>query len=144
YTHTGSDTVTVTAKDKDGATSLVATQVETIKMVEYQNGTTDLAIGSNLAGGDTIVVSAVDNSGTNLNVAINKVSQGNFKPTGHVFIYGQGGGDAVSFKPFVSGGKTYNIHVPAFIYGEGSGGDKFSVAGSDANNVLVGHGANEV
>ena len=34
--------------------------------------------------------------------------------------------------------------VPAFLYGEGSGGDKISAAGSAANNVLSGHGANEV
>jgi hypothetical protein len=34
--------------------------------------------------------------------------------------------------------------VPAFLYGEGTGGDHISAAGSAANNVLSGHGAKEV
>ena len=48
-------------------------------------------------------------------------------------------------KPFVVGNNTYYyIQVPAFLYGEGRGGDKISALGSAANNVLSGNGANEV
>jgi len=48
-------------------------------------------------------------------------------------------------KPYVVGNNTYYyIQVPAFLYGEGSGGDKISALGSAANNVLSGNGANEV
>jgi hypothetical protein len=39
---------------------------------------------------------------------------------------------------------NYYIKVPAFLYGEGSGGDHISAAGSAANNVLTGQGKNEV
>jgi hypothetical protein len=44
----------------------------------------------------------------------------------------------------VSGKTNYYIQVPAFLYGEGTGGDKLNAAGSAANNVLTGHGLNEV
>jgi Ca2+-binding RTX toxin-like protein len=104
-----------------------------------------LAIGGNAAGGDTITVSATDTTGKVVNVNINKTSVGNFTPTGHILVYGQGGKDAITLKPYVVGNSTYYyIQVPAFLYGEGSGGDKISAAGSAANNILSGHGSNEV
>src|SRR5262249_20439970 len=96
-----------------------------------------------LAGGDTITVKAVDTSGTSLNVKINNTNLGNFTATDHIFIYGQGGSDTISLKPYVVGNNTSYIKVPAFLYGEGSGGDKLNAAGSAADNVLVGHGMNE-
>src|SRR5262249_43625394 len=79
-----------------------------------------------------------------LNVNINGKSLGTFTPTGHLFVYGQGGKNKITEKPFVSGGKNYYIKVPAFLYGEGPGGDHLSAAGSAANNVLTGKGKREV
>src|SRR5262249_16390483 len=106
---------------------------------------TTLAIGGNAAGGDTITVTATDTTGKTVNVTLNKTSLGNFTPTGHILVYGQGGKDTITLKPYVVGNSTnYYINVPAFIYGEGPGGDRISAAGSAANNVLSGHGANEV
>jgi hypothetical protein len=46
--------------------------------------------------------------------------------------------------PYVVGTTKYYLHVPAFVYGEGPGGDLISAAGSAANNVLTGHGSKEV
>jgi hypothetical protein len=46
--------------------------------------------------------------------------------------------------PFVASGINHYIRVSAFLYGEGSGGDHISAAGSAANYVLTGQGKNEV
>ncbi len=104
---------------------------------------TALAVGGNLAGGDDIVLTPVDAAGT-INVIINHVSFGNFVPTGHIFVYGQGGADKITLRAAGSGTNTNFITVPAFLYGEGSGGDHINASGSTANNVLVGHGDKEV
>jgi hypothetical protein len=62
----------------------------------------------------------------------------------HLFVYDQGGKNTIKLKPYVSRNTTDYIQVPAFLYGEGSGGDHISAQGSAANNVLTGHGNNEV
>jgi hypothetical protein len=128
--------------------SQLATQTVTVSRVAMEadpNGGTALAVGGNAAGGDKITVSATDTTGKTVNVTVNKTSFGTFTPTGHIFVYGQGGKDSISLKPYVVGNTTYYyIQVPAFLYGEGTGGDKISAAGSAANNVLTGHGSNEV
>jgi hypothetical protein len=142
YTAPGSYTVKVTATDDDGTSPAAALAISVQSVVMEGNS---LAVGGSLTGGDTIDVSAVDTTGTNLNVTINKVFQGKFTPTDHILVYGQGGSDKITLKPYVVLNSTYYyIQVPAFLYGEGSGGDKLSAFGSAANNVLVGHGSNEV
>jgi hypothetical protein len=65
-------------------------------------------------------------------------------PTGHLFVYGQGGKNTTKLKPYVSGNITDYIQVPAFLNGEGSGGDHIIAEDSATNNVLTGHGNNEV
>jgi hypothetical protein len=148
YTAVGSFTIQVTATDKYGVVSQLATQkvsISTVAMEADPSGGTALAVGGNAAGGDTITVSAVDTTGKKVDVTINKTDYGTFTPTGHIFVYGQGGKDTITLKPYVVGNSTYYyIQVPAFLYGEGSGGDKISAAGSAANNELSGHGNNEV
>ena len=148
YTVPGSFTILVTATDKHGVVSQQATQsvkISTVAMEPDPSGGTALAVGGNIAGGDAISVSATDTTGSVLDVTINKTDYGTFKVTGHVFVYGQGGKDKIMLKPYVVGNNTYYyIQVPAFLYGEGSGGDKISALGSAANNVLSGNGANEV
>jgi hypothetical protein len=101
-------------------------------------------VGGNAVGSQTIIASATNTAGTALNVNINGTSLGTFTPTGHVFVYGQGGKNKITLKPFMVGNTNYYIKVPASLYGEGSGGDHISAAGSIANNVLTGQGKSEV
>jgi hypothetical protein len=147
YTAPGSFTIQVTATDKYGVTSQMATLPVTIGTVEMENdpsGGTALAVGGNAAGSDTILVCAANTSGTTVSVIFDNASLGTFTPTGHIFVYGQGGNDGIALEPYVVGNTSYYIQVPALLYGEGSGGDSISAAGSAANNVLTGHGNNEV
>jgi hypothetical protein len=147
YAATGSFTVQVTAKDSNGVVSQLATQSVKISRVALEpdpSGGTDLAVGGNAAGGDTILVSAANTSGTAVSVTFDRAALGTFTPTGHILVYGQGGQDKITLSPYVVGTTKYYIEVPALLYGEGSGGDSISAAGSAANNVLSGHGNNEV
>jgi sugar lactone lactonase YvrE len=147
YTATGTFTIQVTAKDPNGVVSQLATQavkISTVAMESDPSGGTALAVGGKAAGGDTILVSAANTSGTAVSVSFDKAAPGTFTPTGHIFVYGQDGKDTIKLNPYVVGNTSYYIRVPAFLYGEGSGGDKISAAGSAANNVLSGHGSNEV
>jgi hypothetical protein len=146
YAATGSFTIQVTATDQKGVVSPIAKQVVKISTVAMEvdpSGGTALAVGGNAAGGDTITITATDTTGTALDVTINKKDFGTFKPTGHILVYGQGGKNSITLKPSAVGATSY-IKVPAFLYAEGSGGDKLSAVGSAANNVLTGHGTNEV
>src|SRR5262249_52403207 len=118
--------------------------VTTVAMEGDFSGATALAVGGNAAGGDTIDISATDKTGRSVSVNVNGISLGTFTPTGHIFVYGQGGRDKITLKPYVVGKNQYYISVPLFLHGEGSGGDKTSAAGSAANNVLTGSGTNEV
>jgi uncharacterized repeat protein (TIGR01451 family) len=147
YHTTSTFTIQVTAKDGNGVVSQEATQsvkISTVAMESDPSGGTALAVGGNAAGGDTILVSAANTSGTAVNVTMNKISLGTFTPTGHILVYGQGAKETITLQPDVVGKTSYYIEVPAFLYGEGSGGDHISAAGSAANNVLTGHGSNEV
>jgi hypothetical protein len=147
YHATGSFTIQVTAKDQNAVVSQLATQsvnVSTVAMEADPSGGTDLAVGGKAAGGDTILVSATNTSGTTVSVTFDKAAMGTFTPTGHILVYGQGGKDTITLQPYVVGKTTYYLHVPALLYGEGTGGDHISAAGSAANNVLTGHGSNEV
>jgi hypothetical protein len=147
YHTTNTFTIQVTAKDSNGVVSQLATQsvkISTVAMETDPSVGTALAVGGNAAGGDTILVTAANTSGTAVNVTMNKVSLGTFTPTGHILVYGQGGKDTITLQPDVVGNTSYYIEVPALLYGEGSGGDHISAAGSAANNVLTGHGNNEL
>jgi hypothetical protein len=147
YHTTNTFTIQVTAKDSNGVVSQLATQsvkISTVAMESDPSGGTALAVGGNAAGGDSILLSAANTSGTAVSVTLDKTVLGTFTPTGHILIYGQGGKDTITVKPDVVGKTSYYLQVPAMLYGEGSGGDHISAAGSAANNVLTGHGANEV
>jgi hypothetical protein len=141
YTTTGSFTITVTAMDQKGWTSQQATLPVTIGTVEMENdpsGGTALAVGGTL-GNDTIILSPADSTG-GINVKYNGSSLGNFKPTGHILVYGQSGNDTIQLKSNTIGTTTYYIAVPAFLYGGGTGNDTLDARGSTANNVLTGGG----
>jgi hypothetical protein len=147
YTATGSYTIQVTATDQNGLVSLLATQpvqISTVALEPDPSGGTALAVGGNVIGGDVISVSAMNTTGTAVKVKVNLLSFGPFTPTGHILVYGQGGHDKITLSPYAVGTTKYYLHVPAFLYGEGSGGDTISAAGSAADNVLTGHGAGEI
>jgi CSLREA domain-containing protein len=146
YTATGSFTIQVTATDQNGVVTQLAKQIVNISTVAMEadpSGGTALAVGGSVAGGDTITVTAMDSTGKVLDVMIGKTDFGTFKPTGHIFVYAQGGKNSVTLKQHAVGVIGY-IQIPAFVYAEGTGGDKLNATGSAANNVLVGHGNNEV
>jgi CSLREA domain-containing protein len=146
YAGTGNFTIQVTATDQNGVVSQLATQtvkISTVALEPDPSGGTALAVGGSAAGGDTITVTGANTAGTALKVKVNRSAFGPYSPTGHIFVYGQGGNDRITLSPYVVGTTNYYIKVPAFLYGEGPGGDKISAAGSAADNVLTGHGTNE-
>jgi hypothetical protein len=147
YTATGNYIITVCAKDTNGVASGIATRsvaITNIVMERDPSGGTALAVGGNAAGGDTIVISATNTRGTTLDVTFDNQNAGPYTPSGHIFVYGLGGRDTITLKPYAVGTTNYYIKVPALLYGEGSGGDRISAQGSVANNVLTGQGTNEV
>src|SRR5262249_43909291 len=96
YPASGAYGVQVTATDKDGGTSAAATQKDTITAAALQTDPTDpsktaLVVGGT-TGADTITIKPADASGT-LDVKIGTTDLGNFKPTGHLLVYGQAGHD---------------------------------------------------
>src|SRR5262249_25388990 len=147
YTATGPFTIQVTAADSAGVVSQQATQqvqISTVALEADPSGGTALAIGGSAAGRNTILFAAADSTGKPLRVTVNKAPLGTFTPTGHLFVYGQGGKDTITLKAFTAKRVTHYIQVPALLYGGGAGGDRISAAGSAASNVLSGHGKGEV
>src|SRR5262249_6848094 len=117
YTTTNTFTIKVTAKDQGGVVSQLGTQAVKISSVGMEvdpSGGTALAVGGPAAGNATITVTAMDTTGKALDVTINKTDFGTFKPTGHILVYGQGGKNQITLKPFAVGTTGY-IKVPAFL-----------------------------
>jgi hypothetical protein len=145
YTASGTYTVQVTATDKDGGTSAAATQKDTITAVALETDPTDpsktaLFVGGT-TGADTIVIKPTDANGT-LNVKIGATSLGNFKPSGHIIVYGQAGDDTIKLQTASINGKTVYVTAPAFLFGD-DGNDTLDASGSSANNVLEGGAGND-
>jgi Ca2+-binding RTX toxin-like protein len=119
----------VTAVDAVGNVSpQPATQAVVVKAVTLDPTATDLYVGGT-TGNDTILVGPTPD-GKAVTVTINKVVQagGPFSPTGHILVWGQAGTDSI---------QVTNLAIPALLFA-GSGNTTLSVAGSTANNVLVG------
>jgi PKD domain/RTX calcium-binding nonapeptide repeat (4 copies) len=140
YTTSGSFGVHVTARDKDGATGAAATLSDTITAVALEPDPVDptrtaLFVGGTTAA-DTITLQPVDANGT-IAVKIDKTSLGNFRPTGHLIVYGQAGDDVIKLQTNVVNKATVYVSTPAFLFG-GDGNDTLNTAGSVANNVLEG------
>src|SRR5262249_39888586 len=137
YHTTNTFTIQVTAKDKNGVVSQLARQtvkISTVAMEADPSGGMALAVGGNAAGGDAITISATSTTGKTVDVTINKTDYGTFTPTGHIFVYGQGGKDTITLAAY----KGSYIVVPAFLYGEGRRGGKKQPAGGPANKQLCG------
>jgi hypothetical protein len=136
YTTPGTYTVKVTATEDGGTTSAAVSSSLTEQTVQMQGGT--LAVGGT-TGNDTIILSPADSTG-DINVNFNGTSLGNFKPTDHIFVYGQSGNDTIQLASKKINSVVYNVTVPAFLYGGGTGNDTLDARGSTANNVLTGGG----
>jgi hypothetical protein len=140
YTTAGAYTVSVTATEDGGSTSPAVSQAISVQQVVMEGNS--LAVGGTL-GNDTITLTPADTTGditVNLNGTTSFNGVTTFKPTDHILVYGQSGNDTIQLASTKIAGTTFYITVPAFIYGGGTGKEIFSVAGSTANNVVIGGG----
>src|SRR5262249_5397177 len=92
-------------------------------------------------GADTITIKPADANGT-LSVKIGDTNLGNFKPTGHVIVYGQAGDDTIKLQQANINGNTVYVTAPAFLFGD-DGNDTLDASGRSANNVLEGGAGND-
>ena len=132
FTATGTFAITVTATDKDGGVSQIASQLITINAVELQGST--LAIGGTTAG-DNITVKPANTAG-GLSVTVNGANLGTFTPA-QLIIFGQAGNDNVQLATNKIQGTTYYVVAPAVILGD-AGNDTLDARGSSAENLLIG------
>jgi Ca2+-binding RTX toxin-like protein len=101
-----------------------------------------LAVGGT-TGNDMVTLTPADATG-DITVNVNGTTTFNgvslFKPTDHILVYGQSGNDTIQLVSNRISGTTYYLTVSAFLYGGGTGNEILSVAGSTANNVVIGGG----
>ncbi|MBI1915182.1 MAG: PKD domain-containing protein [Planctomycetes bacterium] len=121
YSTTGTYTVQVTATDKDGGVSSMATGSITIQAVGLQGGT--LVVGGTT---DTDTLRFTPTSNGDIQVTINNVDQGTFTGLTRLVAYGQAGDDML-----LAAGVT----IPVELYG-GDGNDLLK--GGNSSNILVG------
>jgi hypothetical protein len=154
YADNGTYPLTVTVADDDGGTGGTTQQVP-IQVLAYQADPGDpdktaLVVGGT-PGNDTIHVNPVGNTGA-VEVFLDSVSLGTFRPTGRIIIYAQAGNDTIQ----VAGAVT----LPAELYGGdgedrifggggdnlilGGGGDDFLIGGAGRNVILGGVGADRI
>ena len=138
-THTfaveGTNTVTVTATDKDGGVSAPVTESVVIKAVALMDdplnpGHQLLAVGGT-AGNDTIVLNPGGGKG-GIKVLINGKSQGSFSGAERIAVFGGDGNDNLQ----IAGA----IRIPAWLDG-GAGNDRLK--GGKGNDVLLGGDGND-
>src|SRR5262249_28632789 len=109
FTDESTNTVKLTATDKDGGVSAPVSQTVTIKAVALEDdplnpGHKLLAVGGT-TGNDNIVL----NPSRGVKVMINGVSQGSFVGASRIEVFGQAGDDNIQ----VAGG----IRIPAWLDG---------------------------
>lgn len=132
YTTEGTNTVKVTATDKDGGVSNVASQTVEVKVATLMDdplnpGYQLLAIGGT-TGNDKIVV----NPSHGLKVLIGGKSFGNFTGAERIVIYGQAGNDNIQ----IAGA----VRIDAWLFG-GDGNDRLH--GGKGDDVLLGGVGND-
>jgi PKD repeat protein len=130
YTTTGTNTVSLTATDKDDGTSLPVTASVAIKTVALMDdplnpGKKLLAVGGT-PGDDNIVINPGGNTGR-LKVMIGGQKEGTFGPASRIAVYGQAGNDNIQL--------AGAIRIPAWLDG-GEGNDRLH--GAKGNDVLRG------
>ncbi|HVK07525.1 MAG TPA: SdrD B-like domain-containing protein, partial [Gemmataceae bacterium] len=135
YTAAGTYTVTVTATDKDGGTSVGATRAVTVVAAELQNGS--LFVGGTDTG--EVITLRPANTAGGISVAIAGSTVGTFTPTagGRIVVYAQGGNDTVELLSRRIGSTTYRLNQRAVLDG-GAGDDVLDARQAVGNEVLVG------
>jgi RHS repeat-associated protein len=91
-------------------------------------------------GGSTVIIAPTNTDGTAVSVKINGKAQAvptPSSPLGVILVYGQTGSDTIDVVSAIIGGKTTLVSIPALLLG-GTGAAILSVAGSSADNILVG------
>ncbi|MBW3541220.1 MAG: PKD domain-containing protein [Planctomycetes bacterium] len=138
YATAGSRTIGVTATDKDGGESALATHTIDIVHAAVQDG--DLAVGGT-SGDDQIVFTPGENAGE-IQVILNGVSLGVFTPTGRLIAYGLEGNDNIQV--------ASSISLPAWLYGD-AGNDRLKggaghdvLDGGTGDDLLVGGGGRDL
>jgi Ca2+-binding RTX toxin-like protein len=137
FTEAGSYLVTVTATDKDGGTSLVATQTINIGIAAIQtdaDGKRTLVVGGS-EGNDSIKLRLKTGHPDTIVVRIRERDAGEFRyrdrfnaaEIGRIVVYGQAGDDRINI--------SERIGIDAVLFG-GAGNDRLQ--GGRGNDVLVG------
>ena len=135
FDSTGSNTVSLTATDKDGGTSAPVTAslaVETAAVIDdpLDPGSDLLAVGGT-AGNDIIKLIPAGNSGR-VRVMVNGVSEGTFGPVDRIAVLGLDGNDSIHL--------AGSIRTSAWLDG-GDGNDQLKSA--KGNDVLRGGAGND-
>jgi Ca2+-binding RTX toxin-like protein len=128
FATSGRYTVTVTATDKDNASSPSASHTISIVAVQMQGD--DLVIGGT-TGSESIAVTPGPKD--TVKARVGGVSLGTFSPTGKIVVYGQAGDDKIRV--------ANRVGLPAWLYG-GDGDD--TLRGTGLADVLVGGAGNDV
>jgi Ca2+-binding RTX toxin-like protein len=135
FGHAGTFLVRVTAIDKDGGVSAVATQVVAISAVALEadplNSDQTMLVVGGTDGNDTIRLLAAPAGG--IEVVINGASQGIFHPTGRLVVYGGDGNDDIAV--------AQEVTAQAWLYA-GAGNDRLQAGGG--SSVLIGGAGNDV
>jgi hypothetical protein len=147
FTASGSSKVLVTATDTYGGTSAAASKTVQISAAALQSdplisGKSVLVVGGTTGDDNIVLTPTKTSSGESITVTINGVSQGTFKPTGHIFVYGQSGNDSIVLASSTSNNQKLYVTIPAMLFG-GDGNDTLDARGSSANNALVGGSGND-
>jgi Ca2+-binding RTX toxin-like protein len=144
FTTTGSNSVTVTATDKDGGVSAPATLAVGVQTVALgpdpaNPGQTALFVGGT-TGNDKIIFIPAGRNGVRLRV--NGVDQGTFNPTGSLVVFAQAGNDNVQ----IAG----SIRLLARIHGD-AGNDRIKAGkgaavldGGEGDDLLIGGKSNDI
>jgi uncharacterized delta-60 repeat protein len=149
FTMPGSFTVSVTATDPDGNTSLPASappvSITTLAMEPDPSNSsqTALYVGGTTGNDNIAITPAVmmvnGNPVYGVKVGMNLVSYGSFFSIGHVVVYSQGGSDIIKTAAQTINGTLTYVTIPVMFFA-GNGNDVLNVTGSSAGNVLVGGG----
>jgi hypothetical protein len=155
YTANGTNVVRVTATDKDGGVSGAATHAIAISPSGLQDdpcqpGAQALVVGGT-EGNDMIVVSPVGDAG-DVEVRLNAVLLGLYRPSGRIIVYGQDGDDDIQ----IAG----SIAASVWLYGDagndrlkggaghdalfGGSGDDLIVGGSGRDLLIGGTGDDRI
>jgi len=145
FTHTGAYTVQVTATDKDGGVSDIASQVINITVFALQPNpnnpaAVDLVVGGTV--GKDVLTFTRRRARNPIKVVLNRAAVGRFRNIAGIVVYAQAGNDTVLLKA--------KARVPARLHGDagndflsGGRGSDWLVGGS-GNDRLLGKRGNDV